>query len=239
MKVNCPNCGEIVPAEGLALDTGWGKCTACHEVFRLADVIEGYVAPGEAQLPGKPERPFDAWAVVERQMDRLLIHIPPHGLRAGTLALLGFAIFWLGFVAFWTAGALGLLFGGQVQGLNIGFACFSMPFWLVGFGMLGGVLWASRGSRTVYFDGMEMVTELRCLLWRRRRVRDLSTVQHARESSPMIRSDKQGSTDSYLVEIVYSSGSFVLPCSTRAEQQWLIAEINDYLKSQAPRLRRT
>jgi hypothetical protein len=30
-----------VPAEGLALDTDWGKCTACQEVFRLADVIEG------------------------------------------------------------------------------------------------------------------------------------------------------------------------------------------------------
>jgi len=238
MKVNCPNCGEIVPAEGLALDTSWGKCTACHEVFRLADVIEGYVAPSEEQVPGKPERPFDAWAVVERQLDRLLIHIPPHGLRAGTLALLGFAIFWLAFVAFWTAGALGLLFNGQMRGVNIVFLCFSIPFWLVGFGMLGGVLWASRGSRTVYFDGVEMVTGLRCLLWRRRRVHDLATVQNARQSSQKTSSDEEFATDTYSVEIVYSSGSLVLPCSSRAEQQWLLAEINDYLQSQTPRLRK-
>ncbi len=238
MKVNCPACGQVVPAEGIALNTGWGKCVACNEVFSLADVIEGYVPPAGSNVAGKPERPFDAWAVVEREPDRLMIHIPPHGMRAGTVGLLLFAIFWLGFVAFWTAGALGLLFAQKPQGLNIGFACFSIPFWLVGLGMLGGVLWASRSSRTVYFDGVEMVTELRCLLWRRRRARDLASVQHAREYDATARSDNQPASSNCGVEIVYTGGSFTLPCSSRAEQQWLLAEINDYLQSHAWRLRR-
>ena len=68
-------------------------------------------------------------------------------MRAGTWGLLGFATFWLAFIAFWTVRALGVFFnGGQVHWENAIFAAFSTPFWLVGFGMLGGVLARTRSA---------------------------------------------------------------------------------------------
>ncbi|MCR4413066.1 MAG: zinc-ribbon domain-containing protein [Thermoguttaceae bacterium] len=234
MKLNCPACGQLIPAEGVALDAGWAKCAGCHEVFRLADLLPGYATPSGAPAEGRPERPFDAWAILERSKDRLFIHIPAQGMRAGTWGMFGFAVFWLGFVAFWTAGALGVFFG-HARGIrweNAIFASFSIPFWLVGFGMLGGVLWTARGSRTVGLDASFMQTQLRCLFWRRRKTIDRALVQHAREGAYLVKSDHGPSTYTpHSVEIIYENGSFRLPCNSPAEQAWLIAEINDFLQT--------
>lgn len=59
--------------------------------------------------------------------DRFMLAVPRLPARSAHLAPLGFAIFWLVFVLFWTTSALRA---------SIVFAAFSIPFWLVGFGML-------------------------------------------------------------------------------------------------------
>jgi hypothetical protein len=233
MKLNCPDCGRLIRAEDIALDTGWAKCSACHEVFPLKRLLPDY-ASAESERPAPPnERPFDAWAIVQRTPDRLMIHLPPCGMRAGAWGMLFFALFWTGFIAFWTAGALGVFFNnGQVQWENLLFASFSTPFWIVGFGMLGGVLWLARGSRTVYLDASQMVTQLRCLAWRRRRVYDRSDVQHAREGRAIVANENQTANYSpYSVEIIFTQGSFRLPANSVAEQNWLMAEINAFLQA--------
>jgi hypothetical protein len=235
MKIECPACHQAIPAEDASLETGWGKCRRCGEVFKLADVLPGYTPPAPA-APAVPERPFDAWAVLERDKDRLAIQIPAQGMRADTWGLLGFATFWLAFIAFWTAGALGVFCpGNQARAIhweNAIFAAFSTPFWLVGFLMLGGVLWAARGSRTAYLDASILQTQLRCLVWRRRKTIERSAVQHAREAAAGVRNNDTGS--SYFpcsAEIIYEKGSFRLPCASAPEQKWLIAQINDFLQS--------
>jgi predicted Zn finger-like uncharacterized protein len=230
MKITCPDCRQVIPADDIALDKGWAKCSRCGEVFQLTDLIAGYGA-GPAALPAVPERPFDALAVTEREGDRLIIHIPAAGMRAGMWGMLGFATFWLGFIAFWTSGALGV-FGGQgIRPENALFAAFSIPFWLVGFGMVGGVVWMSRGSRIVLLDASKMVAELRCLFWRRRKTIDRGRVQCAREGAVIVKKNEPSATYfPYPAEIIYEKGSFKLPCGSEAEQAWLIAEINDFLQ---------
>jgi predicted Zn finger-like uncharacterized protein len=230
MKVTCPNCRQVIPADDIALDKGWAKCVRCNEVFQLAQLVPEYEAAA-APAAKPPERPFDAWVVTERDGDRLIIHVPPMGMRAGTWAMLGFATFWTGFIAFWTAGASGLLFGAKPGAVNIGFAAFSIPFWLIGFGMLGGVLWTARGSRVVLLDASKMVTELRCLFWRRRKLIDRAAVQCAREGVVTVKSDQPSSTYfPYPAEIIYEKGSFKLPCNSETERAWLLAEINGFLQ---------
>ncbi len=232
MKVNCPRCNRVVGAENIALDTGWGKCGGCNEVFRLADVLPGYTAEAGAEQ-GVPERPFDAWAVAEQDDGKLFIHLPAQGMRAATWAMFGFATFWTGFIAFWTAGALGAFWGGNGLRLeNACFAAFSTPFWLIGFGMFASVLWMARGTRTVCLDASRIVTELRCLLFRRRRRLDRSMVQCAREGVRSAKSNDVSQTYfPFSAEIIYAKGSFKLPCTSEAEQRWLIALINGFLKS--------
>lgn len=189
MKIFCPACEKTIAAENVDLKSGWGKCSACNDVFTLSGVLKGYVQPNESDFEGGPvERPFDAWARLESTDDYLAIFLPPHGMRFANWSLLGFATFWLCFIAFWTAGALGVLGnkGAQPKQENILFACFSIPFWIVGLGMLGGVLWQARGTRSVYIDANQLFVERSCSIWRRRRLFDRSSVQHARPANKTV-----------------------------------------------------
>lgn len=228
MKLACPSCQRTIPAKDIALATGWAKCEACDEVFQLAGLLEGYVAPGS--LAAVPlERPFDAWTVVRRQDNLLVVHQGARGLRAATMGMLVFAAIWLSFITFWTLGALGIFFNkGQLQLENLWFAAFSIPFWLVGLCMLGGVVWLARGTRSVSIDAVRLTTELRCLAWRRTRTVERDEVQCAWLGTPMVRNEGQAPIP--YVEIVYSRGSFKLPADSDAERAWLIAEINDFLQ---------
>lgn len=234
MQITCPQCRIRVPVANIALDTGWAKCDSCNEVFRLADIVEGYQA---GQAPSAiVERPFDAWAKLERTPRQLGIVLPPHGMRAAAWGLLGFAAFWLLFIAFWTAGALRLFFGQKPAGAipleQIIFASFSAPFWVVGVIMLGSVLWMSRGSVSVYLDAGQAYLERRCLIYRRVRRLSRGQIQCARPCAAVVKPDNS----TYLphaVEIVFESGSFKIPCTSKAEEDWLIAEVNEFLKTVA------
>jgi hypothetical protein len=238
MKATCPKCVKTIPAADIDLATGWAKCAGCDEVFPLGELVPGYVSNRDslAAAPMPPERPFDAWTVVERSGETLFVHTPPTGMRAGTWALMGFATFWLGFVGFWTAGALGVFFGNNngIRWENALFAAFSTPFWLVGFGMAGGVLWMARGRRIVHLDASQLTTELRCLFWRRRKIIDRAAVQCAREGVMTIKSNNSNGNNSYFpysAEIIYENGSFKIPCNSEAERAWIIGEINDFLQN--------
>jgi hypothetical protein len=230
MKILCPSCEKEVPADNIDLKTGWGKCARCNDIFPLSDVLDGYSPPGESE-DQTIERPFDAWARLERADNYLAVYLPPKGMRFATWSILCFAASWLGFIAFWTAGALGFFFNkGQPPNLEeVLFACFSIPFWLVGFGMLGLVLWQARSTRAVYIDAENMVFERTCSIWRRRRAMERSRVQHARATTKTSRNE--GATDiRQIAEIVFEKGSFALPCETKSEQLWLVGEINSFLK---------
>jgi hypothetical protein len=68
-------------------------------------------------------RPFDTRIQLVTNPETLTLTVPPLPANARSLTPLGFAAFWLAFVAFWTKGAM---HGGGM------FAAFSIPFWGVG-----------------------------------------------------------------------------------------------------------
>ncbi len=214
MKVCCPDCSSPVPAANISLNTGWAKCETCQEVFPLAAVVPGFSVPGPSWADVVP-RPFNARAVVERTPGELLVHVRAEGMRAATGCLLGFAVVWLSFIAFWTTGALGVFFGGQPQLANWLFAAFSIPFWFVGLGMLTAVAWSVWGMKSVRIDREGMITHQRCLTWRRSRWIALDRVQHARPYDPKV---KGSGTSPHGVEIVYRAGSFVLAVDSEEEE---------------------
>lgn len=232
MKVQCPSCSVVVPVADLNVDTGWGKCSACDDLFPLADVVPGFLGvKSEAPTP----RPFNARAVVERTPEQLLVHVRAEGMRASTVVLLLFACVWLAFITFWTAGALGMfgMFaagGKQPRAENWLFAAFSIPFWLAGFGMLAGVAWKAWATRAVRITRGEMTTQMRCVVWSRVRSIPFQDVQHARPYVPELRTE---GVYPVAVEIVYRNGSFVLPADSDDEQQWLIGEVNGFVASHA------
>ena len=233
MKLTCPSCDAAIPAVDVDLASGWGKCSKCDDIFPLADVLPGYIS---ASTDAVVEQPFDAWAQLDRSLDRLAIFLPARGMRVDTWRLLGFAAVWLAFIAFWTASALGVFFNpGKAPDMqSVIFACFSIPFWLVGIGLLGVVLWKSRRAYTVYFDAQKVLAQWNCSIVHRRRILEREQVQHARAATKSIRSDNDIAEERLLAEIVFERGSFGLPCETPSEQRWVVSEINKFLKDVPP-----
>lgn len=72
-------------------------------------------------------KPVGSRVLLEENEDYLRVVIPPAKFDAASISTGGFALFWNGFVAVWTAGALAS--GGIL------FALFSIPFWAAGISM--------------------------------------------------------------------------------------------------------
>ncbi|HEY7373216.1 MAG TPA: hypothetical protein VIF57_13720 [Polyangia bacterium] len=90
-----------------------------------SDMLEAHLAR-RAPVAVAP-RPFDTRIELAVTPDRLSLTVPPLRPTRRTLAPIGFAVFLLGFVTFWTVGAAQ---SGAV------FPLFSTPFWAAGIAML-------------------------------------------------------------------------------------------------------
>ena len=102
MKVHCPSCHNVVPVENVALETGWGKCTGCREDFPLHEVLDGFRIPTFGPVDSFPERPFDAWIIVDHPDEQsMAVLVPARGMRPTSWFMLIFASVWTGFLACW------------------------------------------------------------------------------------------------------------------------------------------
>jgi hypothetical protein len=144
--------------------------------------------------------------------------LPSPGLRGLTgqkVFMMFFAGFWLSFVTVWTAGAaMGSPF----------FALFSIPFWLVGFGMVAGVFKSLVAGERLTMDRAQWTLERRILgfTWQtiKGAVADINHVDIGR-ASPFLAAKGQVSE---CVKI--SSGIFDCDLGVHLsapEQRWLLA----------------
>ena len=229
MKVYCPCCRVEVLARFIDLETGWGRCVSCNEVFRLAEALPEYVPPGSISRAAT-ERPPGARAIVARFPGELVVCLPPKGLLAEGCAAITFAAVWLGLIAFITTFVVigfascktedryGLLF----------LLLFTTPFWLVGLGILAWIVWDSRGMQTLHCRGRELILTRRLLRIEWAWWAELDSMREAR----VYRSSFQTNGKPVLgAEVVHDRGSFVLPADTGAEVRWLVYELNHYLKA--------
>lgn len=238
MKPTCPSCHQEIPVEDVDLDTGLGRCRFCNEIFEIPELVEHIqkIQVKDTKEPKSPPvRPADTRIRLVRKEDKLLIYLPPWGLRGPTIALFLFSLFWLGFIAFWTAGALGIFFqpGKPPRWENIIFSLFSIPFWLIGFGMLGGALSGMLSRRIIYLDSSWLESRWECLFIKFRKQISREDVQMARVASPPVfrstTNDQPNPT--FGIEIIYQGGKISVPCESEAEQDWLLAEVNHFLET--------
>jgi hypothetical protein len=79
--------------------------------------------------------------------DSFELYLPPFGFYPSMLFILGFAIFWNGFILVWTLGAAQIPFPG-----NIPMMLFSLPFWAFGLVLALTCLWYIYGKTYLYMD---------------------------------------------------------------------------------------
>ncbi|RMF98596.1 MAG: hypothetical protein D6741_09395 [Planctomycetota bacterium] len=228
------------------MDTGWARCRPCDEVFvvpELASVAAAHAAPkygeegaGEEDAT-PPQRPYDARIQIRQDREKLLLQIPAAGVFGPQIGMFLFSLFWLGFVTFWTLGALGVFFGEGMKPENIAFACFSIPFWLVGIGMLGGAIVVSFLKRDIYFDPAVVVLRTSVLFFRRTKRIPREKVQKVRRMSmsQLIQQSRVNAANAMNamlpnLELVYEGGTARIPCKNEDERRWIEATVNAYLK---------
>lgn len=90
-------------------------------------------------------QPAGSRIVAKKTFGRLIVDIPPVGFRFDNLFWLGFALMWSGFLFFWTAGAIAV-------GAQLFFPLFSIPFWIVGLGLISALLFSIAGRTRLEID---------------------------------------------------------------------------------------
>lgn len=174
------------------------------------------VAPAPVALT----KPAGTRVIVKRNPTRLEVTIPPAGLfHPMSMGLMIFAIFWNGFIFFWTMSAIAMR-------APIFFPLFSIPFWIVGVGMLGMLGMVAFGHRRMVFGAQTFAQEWWCLGFRR---------SHQGPTADLSPAEVKVQTDSdghRTVELVYWEGvrqhTFGYGL-TEIEQKWLATEINNFL----------
>lgn len=130
MQLLCPTCKSEITSDNMQISSDIAKCTSCNSIHKISELIE-LVKPVSSSPP--------AGSVIEMTQGRnetLEILYPKTGFTRKLAPVLLFATVWLLFITFWTIFAL--------QG-SIVFALFSIPFWLIGIGM---VLWTFNNAFT-------------------------------------------------------------------------------------------
>jgi serine/threonine protein kinase len=96
-------------------------------------------------------KPAGSKIQLTKNEDTLNITIPPVGFQFSMVFIGVFATFWNSFILVWTIGALSAPFPG-----NIPFALFSLPFWLVGFSMIFGIVYGLFGNISIHIDQQQI-----------------------------------------------------------------------------------
>ncbi|MFV0483907.1 MAG: hypothetical protein ACK5MG_07430 [Bacteroidales bacterium] len=126
MELICPNCKATILPDNVNISSDLAKCDKCNSIHKASELTDSKSIDKISNPPNGTKI-----AVKKGLDDSIELFYPKKGFSASMIPQLFFSIFWLGFISFWTWGAS--------QGSVI-FAMFSIPFWLVGFGMIGGLI---------------------------------------------------------------------------------------------------
>ncbi|MBW4463675.1 MAG: serine/threonine protein kinase [Nodosilinea sp. WJT8-NPBG4] len=167
-----------------------------------------------------PRPPAGTRVRVQTSPAELSIYIPPPGLRGETVGIGLFGLFWNGFVLVWTIGAV-------TGGGSLLFGLIALPFWFVGFGMIGGVVNALLAHVHLRID-RQRFSLTRRMLGRTRRIEgytaDLAKVEL---QTAYTQNDRPVQTIALLEGI--NQHKFGTPLQT-VEKVWLVDEIEAFIQ---------
>jgi len=116
LEIRCQRCGNVVPASAINIEKMVGKCDACAELFDFSDQVEQQRTT-RAKSPVRPV-PLPPGIKVEREESSVFgdyRHAPKAGgrlvirrrwFRWSLIPLLGFCVFWDGFLVVWYSAVL-------------------------------------------------------------------------------------------------------------------------------------
>lgn len=205
---------------------------------RSSSAVEALKALNESQLNSPHAiniaKPVGSKLQLTKNSDYLEILIPPVGFIKPSILFTGFsAVFWNSFILFWTIRALSAPFP-----LNLPFALFSLPFWGVGWFLLGTFFMGLFGKIRLGLDDQEIALQYQ--LWGFKSYRPQPSPRNSITKLMYIPkhmtldSDGDKSTVAAQLEIWAGVRKYQLNVNTgsiqsEAELEWLAHELSDWL----------
>jgi hypothetical protein len=178
-------------------------------------------APLVGPAPARPlsrRPPAGTRVQLQKSPTELSITIPPAGLTGATFGITLFGLFWNGFVLFWTFGV--------VSGGAWWFGLFAIPFWVAGFGMIGGIINNLLGHVTLRIDRQHFSLSRRLLRWTRRREGSTADLAKVELQTAYTHNERPVETITLLEGI--NQHKFGTPLTT-IEKAWLVNEISAFI----------
>jgi hypothetical protein len=151
MELICPNCQQIIDPAHINVVTDLAQCAHCGALNKASEL-----ASSETPIPVRAEPPINSALQMTRELDSLVVVQTRRPMGCAQYFMFGFSTFWLCFVAFWTWGALQASFP---------FALFSIPFWMVGLGIMGTLLNGRTERQTMTIRRSSLALEKKRLLF--------------------------------------------------------------------------
>lgn len=143
MELICAKCNKIITPDNINVATDLAKCGHCHALHKASELVNAIDEKALATpLAGSKIQ------VRKRPDDIIEIFLPKKGVTISDIPMIGFNIFYLIFIFFWTLLAL--------QG-SIIFAMFSIPIWFVGLSMLINIINAVQETQTIKFSKEKLI----------------------------------------------------------------------------------
>jgi serine/threonine protein kinase len=106
---------------------------------------------GAIEVSAKLQQPAGSRVILKKSEELFQVILPPEGFSAKLIMLVPFAIAWNSFLILWTGGASMI-----PAGINLFFLLFSIPFWVVGLGMISAVIYCILGSAILTINAQEI-----------------------------------------------------------------------------------
>ncbi len=224
MKLSCPDCGSVIPAENVSLEGGKALCLRCDRQFPLAELLP------EGKAEEDLHQPRDSRLVVESPAaGQVTVYVP----SVADWFVVVFAAVWNGFMVFVTAHLLASLDEPSAVGIIVGIvACLVVlsPFWAAGLWLAVGTLFSLFGRTRVHMGNGHVVVKKE--LFGAGRARRYCLKPGAAARLTRVRGERNGYV--WRIDTVARRLWFSLYL-TKDEKSWLEALIDDVLHRQPER----
>lgn len=122
MELICRKCNTIILTQNINISTDLAKCDNCNSVYRASSLVDSFSIKVVSKPPRDTKMIFKAF-----NEDQIEILYPKKGFTLSIIPSLLFCVIWLSFIS-----SITFMFPSK----NVMFLLFSIPFWLIGLGML-------------------------------------------------------------------------------------------------------
>ena len=132
---------------------------SCDRRFKsAAEALQALKQPNILQNSEIIKQPASSKIKLRKTPEEIDVYLPPHGFTPELIFIIGFAIAWNSFLILWTGGAIFL----APSPINIFLGLFSIPFWTVGLGMVGIILFTLFGSTRLKINSKQISLTYKC-----------------------------------------------------------------------------